>query len=155
MKNQIFSVKLLSIVLMVCLASPVVFARSTHQKKAVKEEAVSAEFRGVYKQGNGPLRPKTRVRMYRKDNNYYFSPLRSSRAPWVLHLKEIRGAMTSERGVWLYWFGEQNQTQKAFIKMTSQKKFAKEVNDAVNNFYLEQGKARFEAYKKKALKQAR
>lgn len=115
---------------------------------------------GVYRSGNGPFKPGTKVKITRSGNGYDISPVVSGNL-WNLPIASIRGAQAGSKGVWLYWF-ESDNTLNAYIEMANGVQelvdgITKDVTD-YNNAPIRESddlKSRYDSYHEKAIKEAR
>jgi carboxylesterase type B len=128
----------------------------------------SISFEGVYMQGSGPFNKKTKVMIQRNGENYDFTPIGSSGGmAWSVPISTIRGAQSSDTGLWFYWFDASDNTLDCYIKMSQHaSELAQEITAAVTQPRQGQGqtmgtgdidqyKARYEAYRQQAIDTAR
>ncbi|EKD42246.1 MAG: hypothetical protein ACD_73C00248G0001 [uncultured bacterium] len=115
---------------------------------------------GVYRSGNGPFKPGTKVKITRSGNGYDISPIGPG-DPWSVSIASIRGAQAGSKGIWLYWF-EGDNTLNAYIEIASGAQalvdgITKDVTDYNNAPVRESDdlKSRYDSYHEKAIKEAK
>lgn len=121
--------------------------------------APAMEYQGVYKSGNAPLKEKTKVRIFRSGDAYFFAH-REESGSWSVQLESTRGAQATEKGIWFYWFDATDNTLNAYFEVSQNpQQLVSEINAAVTEFNNKMSdtayKQRYEEYRQKALQESK
>lgn len=117
-------------------------------------------FQAVYSQGSAPFKKNAKIKITKSGDSFIFVPTRGD--AWSLTLKQIRGAVQAKTGMWFYWFDANNNTLSGFFRIKGRlAELVGSINSSVNDYFQSPGrldqkyKADYEAYKKKALREAK
>lgn len=152
---QKLSKKIILVLLMTLGFVSLVYHHTLHAQDA------SDSVTGVYKTGNAPFSPKTKVTFVQVENSIEISPLKGGEV-WKLPFNAVRGLRANDKTLWIYWFDSSDNTLTAQFQMDQLANgFANTVNAAVVNFHkgpsemtLEQ-QQRYEQYKEQAIKESK
>lgn len=118
---------------------------------------------GTYISGGMPFAQKTKVTIARNGETYAFIP--PSGDSFVVPLKQMRGAVSSVEGIWIYWFDVNGATQTAYFELSNSQALVDAITTAIKSANiagqpmsadeLELQRQRYEEYKAKALKEAK
>lgn len=113
-----------------------------------------------YQSGNAPFKEKTKVTIQQSGDSYTFVPAVGE--AWNIPLKDVRGAVESNSGVWFYWYDSGGSTLNGFFKMDlSKTTLAGEVNNAVAAYHNrprdqeEEYRQKYQSYEEQAIKEAK
>lgn len=129
-------------------------------------DVVVPETNAVYRSGQAPLTEKARVKIGCASGSCQFIPVVPGKdSPWSVKLIGIRGAQSSPKGFWFYWFDEAGATLHAAFEANASEaqNFISAINAAViqankkpmTDEESQKLKANYEEYQKKALQQSR
>lgn len=136
-----------------------IFISSIHH--LVYAQDANGNVAGVYKTGNAPFSPKTKVTFAQIGTVIEITPIKGGEV-WRLPFNIVRGIRANDKTLWIYWFDSSDNTLTAQFQMDQLANgFANTVNAAVVNFHkgssemtLEQ-QQRYEQYKEQAIKESK